>query len=374
MSADAMLLGRIARLPRKTGLILGQLSEAGLLSRDTLSLLLEAGDLSGGDQRLLAFAIAYGDLRAAGVPVADTLAMARQLGARVNLGWSAKRWRAEHDRLSRAVTLKRLGAENTRYDLSNYDRVVDRPFPGYLIRTSRRLGMEGLRQRHCVASYHDQIKAGYCAIASVFVDGARWTVELRLTGNAANPLAIGQIRTAYNGVAGDSVRETIFGYFNVAMTANDGQRIREIEDDRAYLENARRVLPLLQAGHVSRVTVSFDGSGDCGSISEVWFDGGDFDAANTTVESLGVARRFEEGRWVTERVDERKSVRSAIEELAYDYIDETGVDWYNNDGGYGELVLDIENGTLALEVNTRFTESSLAFASVLDIVTGDEVE
>lgn len=374
MSTDAILLGRIARLPRKTGLILSRLYQDTLLSRESLGVLLDAADLSDDAQRLLAFAAVYGDLRAAGVPVADTLAMARRLGVKINLGWSANRWRNEHDRLSRAVTLKRLAEDNVRYDLSKYEAVIDRPFPGYLIRTSRRLGMEGLRQRHCVASYHDQIRAGYCAIASVFIEGARWTVELRRTGNTVRPLAIGQIRSVYNRAAPATVRQTIHGYFNIALDSGEARQASEAVGGRAYLENARRVLPILRAAGVSQVVVSFDGSGDSGSISEVWFDGGEIDADTATVDILCAGRHFEDGRWVTARTTERKSIRLAIEELAYDHIDETGVDWYNNDGGYGELVLDIAEDKISLEVNTRFTETNLAFSAERDLRTGDLIE
>ena len=371
MSTDDILRHRLSLLPRKTRLALQQLYQGALLSPDSLRVILDAGELAGAADRLLAFGVVYGDLRAAGVPVADTLALAKRLGAKISLGWSAKRWKAEHDRLARAETLRRLAAENISYDLSLYDALIDSDFPGYLIRTSRRLGMEGLRQRHCVASYHEQIKAGYCAIAAVFVESQRWTVELRRTGNAAHPLAIGQIRTRRNGIASDSIRDTIYGFFGVPTAAHNGQICYEGSVERVYMENTRRVLPILRLNHVAHVVVGFDGSGDSGSIGDVWFEGGDFDARNTTVDVVTVTRRIVDGQWSFDRTTQPKSAYDAIEEIAYDFLDETGVDWYNNDGGFGDLVIDVENGTITLDVSTRYTESSTAFYSERDILTGD---
>lgn len=80
------------------------------------------------------------------------------------------------------------------------EKHLPKRFSGYLIRTSRRLGMEGLRQRHCVASYDSRLRKGDCAIVAVFADRQRWTVELRLTNDTETPLRIDQIKTRYNGL------------------------------------------------------------------------------------------------------------------------------------------------------------------------------
>ena len=60
---------------------------------------------------------------------------------------------------------------------------------------------------------------------------------------------------------------------------------------------------------------------------------------------------------------------TAIEELTDDYLAETNVDWYNNDGGFGDLTIDVDEGTVALEVSIRFTESSTEYSCTRDIVT-----
>ncbi len=55
------------------------------------------------------------------------------------------------------------------------------------------------------------------------------------------------------------------------------------------------------------------------------------------------------------------------------YSARMGVDWYNNDGGYGDLVINVENGTVALDVNVRYTESTNEFWSERDIITGEQI-
>ena len=143
--------------------------------------------------------------------------MAKAQNRRINLGWSAKRWKEEHDRFSRAEALHRMAQENVGYDVSKFEEHLPERFNGYLIRTSRRLGMEGLRQRHCVASYDSRLRSGNCAIAAVFVGKQRWTVELRLTNNEEAPLRIDQIKTRYNSLPPASVREEIHEILDIPL-------------------------------------------------------------------------------------------------------------------------------------------------------------
>ena len=51
---------------------------------------------------------------------------------------------------------------------------------------------------------------------------------------------------------------------------------------------------------------------------------------------------------------------------------ETDIDWYN-DGGYGEIEIDVVEGTVRLNVNVRYVESSNEFSCERDIMTGEEV-
>ena len=44
-------------------------------------------------------------------------------------------------------------------------------------------------------------------------------------------------------------------------------------------------------------------------------------------------------------------------------LDEAGVDWYNNEGGYGTFELNVVAGTYALEIYVNEVTSSLAFSA-----------
>ncbi len=61
-----------------------------------LRTLLDAGDLTGNHQTLVGFAASAMGMKAQGVPIADTVSMAKQHGGRIRLDWSPRRWREEH--------------------------------------------------------------------------------------------------------------------------------------------------------------------------------------------------------------------------------------------------------------------------------------
>lgn len=378
MSMATVSLNELSHYPRKVEAPFQKLLQAGQLDEDALSVILSAGQLDPtvvkDKQRLLPFAVGYLYLQSQGVPVRDTIRMASELGRRINLGWSPARWKQEHERLSRLATLKRLASASVVYDLSAFDAVMPGCISGYLIRTSRRLGMEGLRQRHCVASYHDQVNSGHCAIATVFVAGRRWTAQLYLTGNAEQPLRIGQVKGQYNVLPPREVNLHIRGMLGIPNKDDMPAHGTAAPAGRPYLENLRRVLVRLRAAGVGEVRVSFDGGGDSGSIQSVDFDVQIDDESGIVVEVLVNARHFDDGTWVVMQETERKSLSDAIEVIADDYLEETDIDWYNDDGGYGEMVIDVAEGTVSMEINTRYTETTCAFSRTREIETGIEID
>lgn len=373
MNAPASI-PRLDDLPFKVFMPLNKLITSGLLDEETVSIVLDAGELddraSRNPSKLLAFAAGYLYLESKQIPIRDTIRMAKEQRRRLNLDWTAKRWQQEHDRLARAAVLARLAGENVVYDLSKYDALPP-SFSGYLIRSSRRLGMEGLRQRHCVASYHNQVNAGYCAIASVFVDRQRWTVSIALTGDPDAPLRISQIKTRFNQEPPGDVRKRIHEMLGIKITDTTPAGDQAGEHEYTYMENLRTVLPVLSAHGIGSVTVEFDGYGDSGTIKSVGYDVDDFDSAAIHIDVTVVNSVFENRRWVRTRSVKRMSLSDAIEALTYDYLAETHVNWYDNDGGYGELVIDVVEGTVSLEVNVRFTESHTETSQTRDIETGE---
>jgi len=301
MTEPSVVQQRIDLLPRKLRLAFADLLACGYLSEQLMETILDAGEIAEDNSKLLGFAIGYLNLRESGVPMRDVIRMSKDLGRKIRLDWSIPRWRNEHERLSRAETLLRLSEDNVFYDLSKFEPYIPSDFPGYLIRTSRRLGMEGLRQRHCVASYHRQLERGYCAIASVFANGKRWTVQLSLTEKPDCPIRISQIRGRLNSVPSSCERSAIYAAFDVdELSPSDrvGPRPSRPQLRHVYQDNLRRVLPLLREHNVSEVRVDFDGSGDSGCIDDVRYDAADFDPSRVSVLVIGTDHTFQDGQWV----------------------------------------------------------------------------
>ena len=374
MNQESELQKRLDALPRKTALPFRQLLAAGQLDEDTASLILEAGELAGNSSKLLGFAVGFLHMRAQGVPVHDVIRMAKRQQRRIHLGWSARRWKEEHDRLSRSEALDQLAREKVLYEVAAYEALLPARFDGYLIRTSRRLGMEGLRQRHCVAVYHDQLRAGSCAIASVFVDRQRWTVQMFISGQAEMPLRIGQIKTRLNGLPSDAVRDRIHQMLGVAPARHKDILPACQAGDLTYMDTLRRLLPLLRQHGVQRVEVEFDGCGDSGSIANISYlpQEPEFDDS-ITVEYVTVVGCWNGSRWSEERALTQGSVHNALETLTYDYLEETGVNWYDGDGGFGTLEIDVEAGTVQLHVDVRYTQCISEFSAERNIVSGEDL-
>jgi len=63
----------------------------------------------------------------------------------------------------------------------------------------------------------------------------------------------------------------------------------------------------------------------------------------------------------------------AITEIVDDYLDATGVDWYNNEGGFGHFYIYVQQGTFESSVYVRFAESSCERSEERDIMTGEDL-
>lgn len=372
MSGALNVSDRLHALPRKVAMPLTRLLESEHISADVLEGVLDAGELAGNRDWLLGFTVSYLHMQAQGIPVRDVVRMARAQKRRVKLSWSPRRWREEHDRLSRAETLIRLRAQNVSYDVARYSSRLPERFSGYVIRNSRRLGMEGLRQRHCVASYHQMLVAGYAAIVVVFVDRRRWTVQVAETAGECKPLRIMQIRGKLNEPPSAEVRTRIHEMLDIPST--QPEVLTAPARRHLYMENLRRVLPVLRQRSVERVEVSFDGCGDSGSIGEVSFIGAEIPGNAIGVELEGIRQYYENGVYVSEQTIRQLSLEEAIKEIAQDYLEETGVNWYDNEGGFGELSIDVVQGTVSLEVSVRIASSDVEFQATKDIETGEPVD
>ncbi len=374
MNSEISVERRLEQLPNKVAAPLTQLRSNGHISQETLSVILDAGEVAGEQHRLLGFSVAYLHLQSKGVPIQGVVRMAKSQGRRINLQWSEQRWKQEHDRMSRAETLDRLGEANISYDVSAYEAHLPRSFPGYIIRNSRRLGMEGLRQRHCVGDYHSSIQAGYCAIVAVFANQRRWTVELRLGTDSEEPLQIVQMRSRFNARPSEEESKAIHEALGIASARLENDSGGTVSNDRNYLSTLCQLLPVLREHHVNEISVIFDGSVGEGAIEDIICDPVDTsDVLDMQIEHTSRSTVFENDRWVTVSEETMQPVCQVLEELTDDYLEESDVDWYNDDGGFGTLNIDVTRGTVLLKINVRYTESECAFDQEIDILSGEHL-
>ena len=375
MSTDVAIRGRLDELPPKVAAPLHDLMRTGQLRPRTVETVLDAGELAGEPQHLLGFAIGMLDMGRHGVPIKDTVRMARELDHRLNLRWSPRRWQEEHDKLSRQMTLMRLKAENESYDLERYKEHLPERWPGYLIRTSMRLGLEGHRQDHCVSAYHDRIRRGHCAIAVVFVDRKRWTVQLRWTGREGAPVQITQIHGRRNSRPTSRQRRAVYERLGMTppkrpvpgtATGWDPENTRA----RPFSSNLQRLLPVLRQHNVQQVQVRFAGGGDSGQIESIGlFPEG---AENAPVLCELRERQYVNGRWIAQGGIQEVIVTEAIEAITDDYLEHTNVNWWDNDGGDGYLEINVAAGTVELVVRTNMVNTE--FQAITHIETGEDVD
>lgn len=93
---------------------------------------------------------------------------------------------------------------------------------------------------------------------------------------------------------------------------------------------------------ICKIIADFSGSGDSGSVDSVRF----YDCDEELVDGLGTvvvpwqksSKFYRDGKWVEEVHKTSQSLHDVMTDLAYTALESTGLDWYNNDGGQGEVV------------------------------------
>lgn len=132
---------------------------------------------------------------------------------------------------------------------------------------------------------------------------------------------------------------------------------------------ARLLIQKLKECGIKEVVVSFDGSGDSGQIEDVSF--GSMQKPDASVEWVVTDSTWVNGVWVEKHEVKSIDIHSALESFCYEALEDAGIDWYNNDGGYGELRINLDPIEVYLEVNTRYTHtdtSSFGFDENLEEV------
>lgn len=123
---------------------------------------------------------------------------------------------------------------------------------------------------------------------------------------------------------------------------------------------------------IKRAVVTFAGGGDSGQVEEVAFWSTTEEEAAQRAAALSSAPNYEERVKVMGAVDvsdestlrffssdtgeiEVMTVAKAAEHLAYSALNATGMDWYNNDGGQGEITIDATTEVVTVEMGINIT-------------------
>ena len=164
--------------------------------------------------------------------------------------------------MAKIVTLRQFSQKNVVYDVDSYASALP-DFPGYVIRNSRRLAIVGWHQRHCVASYHDNVLRGNMAFVCVFVNNVRWTVALAKTGESSNPIRITQIRTTDNRGPDDVTEQKIYEYLGISSVVREPSDYRQRNHEADILRHVTNanmwiVHQALEEAGVEFVYMNFD--------------------------------------------------------------------------------------------------------------------
>lgn len=103
------------------------------------------------------------------------------------------------------------------------------------------------------------------------------------------------------------------------------------------LNTWQKAVVFLKDRGVKKIRVTYEGSGDSGAIDNVLY----YDK--------------EDDEYYSSQLNINESQHDDIQNLAYPMLDGLE-DWYNNEGGYGNIIIDLDEFTYNIENNIRITE------------------
>ena len=143
-------------------------------------------------------------------------------------------------------------------------------------------------------------------------------------------------------------------------------------------ENEKAIATFCLLHRIDAINVTFDGSGDCGAIDDV-----EFWTGNTTMDVSALEIQFwksqgniwdpETTRWVQgDPIQVTEPVNEMVKQHVLDLLERSGIDWYNNDGGYGSWEWTSATGITEFKVYQRVTQSDLVHSSEYSLGTAEE--
>lgn len=141
---------------------------------------------------------------------------------------------------------------------------------------------------------------------------------------------------------------------------------REYIKDETALKKLNPVIRKMKTYGIKSAVVEFYGGGDSGCVDSITFDKEPPTACkieilkeNSSFEHCPVTNTYKTIH--KEPTRSMKSLSDGLEDIVYEILEDTGVDWYNNEGGGGSLEIDLSLGKMTVDFNV--------FQNVIESVT-----
>jgi hypothetical protein len=133
------------------------------------------------------------------------------------------------------------------------------------------------------------------------------------------------------------------------------------EKERQHRANVEAIRPAnkaalfdaLASAGITTVVVKFDGYGDSGQVESIEAKIGEnaVDLPDATIE-------IAQSHWGSSNIERSAlSIRDAIEQIAYEFLEDPHLGWQNDDGAFGEFTFDVAERTITLDYNERISEA-----------------
>jgi len=101
----------------------------------------------------------------------------------------------------------------------------------------------------------------------------------------------------------------------------------------------KELLQLLSGLKIKRITVQYSGSGDSGQTDDI-------DVEPSSRKNL-----------LDEKFNDEETIHEALDRICWDAIEDEQSGFYNNEGGFGELVIDVDEKTIQLNHTNYIQET-----------------
>jgi uncharacterized protein DUF6878 len=121
-------------------------------------------------------------------------------------------------------------------------------------------------------------------------------------------------------------------------------------------DTKRKALTLLRRYGIAKVTATFNGGGDSGNVDNIEVDGlvtepEKIPLTADDVEVLGTGGQHNYDATTRMTTTVAPTLADFLDHLANELLSDTQMDWYNNDGGYGEITIVPGNDYIFVDMN-----------------------